>query len=68
MHPFGINDRIDSLPNKSDYNCTFSMFISDKVCRKRSWSRVKNKKPLLSDSELQSLVNNQIILIRLYTL
>jgi len=40
MFPYGINDRIDSLDNKSSYNCVFSKFTSTKPPRKRSWSKV----------------------------
>ena len=37
--PYGLNDRIDNLPDKNKYNCEYAKFISQKVGRKRSWCK-----------------------------
>ena len=44
MFPYGMNDRIDSLEEKSKFNCVFAMFrsISYKGSRKRTWKRTKS--------------------------
>ena len=44
MFPYDMNDRIDSLEEKSQLNCVFAMFrsINYKGSRKRTWKRTKS--------------------------
>ena len=59
MYPYGCNDRIDSLPNKSSYNCQFAKFISIKTNRKRSWAPKKSA----DDINVNSIVEQLLIFI-----
>ena len=39
QYHYGCYDRIDSLKNKSMFNCTFAMFKSVRSSRQRTWNR-----------------------------
>ena len=41
MYPYGSNDRLDTLKNKSSYNSIYAQFTSSKPHRKRSWAKSK---------------------------
>ena len=49
MYPYGCNDRIDSLDNKSSYSCEFAKFISIKTQRKRSWASSGSKSNVFNE-------------------
>ena len=56
QYPYGCNDRIDSLKNKSMFNCTFAMFKSVKSSRQRTWNRNRNS----SSINVEIIVNKLI--------
>ena len=61
--PYGLNDRIDSLPNKNSFNCEYAKFLSPKGTRKRSWGTSRNgnidSQPIC-DLLVEKLVNQSI--------
>ena len=60
--PYGVNDRIDSLPNKDIYNCEYAKFISCKdSSRKRSWAG--RQQGNLSQSDIDRIVGELLRLV-----
>ena len=61
--PYGLNDRIDGLKDKWQYNCEFAKFLSPKNCeRKRSWKKASSDDQIFY--HYQNIIDRLIFILK----
>ncbi len=61
-YPYGMNVKLENIPNKNKFNSVFGLLLSNKPKRKRSWSKVH---ATYGERDLNILVNRIIAYFRL---
>ena len=60
-YPYGMNVKLDNIPNKSKYKSTFGLMVSTKSKRRKSWS----KNFTVEEDKLKIVVNQILAFMRL---